>query len=137
MTPQLLAKAAVAAAKGTSTRVQVLGLKEIQELKMGGLLGVSKGSLEEPRFIILEHKGAGAKERPIVLVGKGITFDSGGINLKPEQALFDMHMDMSGGAAAIHATILASKLRMKRNVVCLVPAAENMPSGSSYGPGDV
>ena len=137
MTPQLLAKAAVAAAKGTSTRVQVLGLKEIQELKMGGLLGVSKGSLEEPKFIILEHKGAGAKERPIVLVGKGITFDSGGINLKPEQAMFDMHMDMSGGAAVIYALVLAAKLKIKKNVIGLIPAAENMPSGSSYRPGDV
>ena len=137
MTPQLLAKAAVAAAKGTTVRAQVLGLKEIQELKMGGLLGVSKGSLEEPRFIILEHKGAGAKERPIVLVGKGITFDSGGINLKPEQAMFDMHMDMSGGAAVIYALVLAAKLKIKKNVIGLIPAAENMPSGSSYRPGDV
>lgn len=137
MTPQSLAKAAEDAAKGTNTQVKILGLKEIQKLQMGGLLGVAKGSSEDPRFIILEYKGAGAKERPVVFVGKGITFDSGGLNLKPEQAMYDMHMDMSGGAATIHAIILASKLRIKKNVVCLVPAAENMPSGSSYRPGDV
>lgn len=137
MTPQLFGKAAKEAAKGTNVKVVVLGLKEIQKLQMGGLIGVSQGSSEEPRFIILEHKGVGLKDRPVVLVGKGITFDSGGINLKPEQGMFDMHMDMSGGAAVIHAVVLASKLKIKKNVIGLIPAAENMPSGSSFRPGDI
>ena len=137
MTPQLLGESAQEAVKGTNVKVKVLGLSEIQKLRMGGLLGVSQGSSQEPRFIILEYRGASAQDRPIVLVGKGITFDSGGINLKPEQSMLDMHMDMSGGAAVIHALVLASKLKIKNNVIGLIPAAENMPSGSSYRPGDV
>lgn len=137
MTPQLLAEAAGVAAKNANVKINILGPKEMGKLRMGGVLGVARGSSEEPRFIVLEYQGAGKKERPAVLIGKGVTFDSGGINLKPEQALFDMHMDMSGGAAVIHALILAAKLRIKKNVVCLIPAVENMLSGSSFRPGDV
>ncbi len=73
----------------------------------------------------------------MVLVGKGVTFDTGGLNLKPEQAIYEMHMDMSGGAAVIHAIKAAARLGLKKNVVALIPAVENMPSGSSYHPGDV
>ena len=137
MTPRLLAKAAREVAGVERVKVKVLGREEMKRLKMGGVLGVAQGSSEEPQFIIVEYKGGGANERPLVLMGKGITFDSGGINLKPEQSMADMHMDMSGGAAVIAAVATCAKLKTKKNVVGLVPAAENMPSGSSYRPGDV
>jgi len=136
MTPTVLARAAQKSAKGTKIKVRILGQKELQKLKMGAILGVAKGSSEEPKFIIMEYHNGG-KEKPIVLVGKGVTFDTGGLNLKPEQGILGMHMDMSGGAAVIHAIILAAKLKLKKNVVGLIPAVENMPSGSSYRPGDV
>ena len=136
MTPSVLASAAKKAAHGTKVKVTVLGPKELKKLKMGAILGVSRGSEEEPRFIILEYQGGG-KGAPIVLAGKGVTFDSGGLNVKPGDSMYEMHMDMSGGAAVIHAVVLAAKLGVKKNVVGLVPAVENMPSGSSYHPGDV
>ncbi|MAG12793.1 leucyl aminopeptidase [bacterium] len=136
MTPTLLANKAKSAATGTGIKVSILGKKEMQKLKMGAVLGVAKGSEEEPKFIILEYKGGG-QEEPIVLVGKGVTFDTGGLNLKPEQGISDMHMDMSGGAAVIHTVIAAAKLKLKKNIVGLVPAVENMPSGASYRPGDI
>ncbi|OGY48068.1 MAG: hypothetical protein A2840_01880, partial [Candidatus Buchananbacteria bacterium RIFCSPHIGHO2_01_FULL_47_11b] len=136
MTPQLLAAAAKKAARNTVIRVRVLQTGEMSRLKMGGILGVSKGSSEKPCFIIMEYK-KGGKEKPIVLVGKGVTFDSGGINIKPEAGMNEMHMDMSGGAAVIHAIALAARLRLKKNVIALIPAVENMVSGSSYRPGDI
>ncbi|MDP3724900.1 MAG: leucyl aminopeptidase [Nanoarchaeota archaeon] len=135
MTPKVLAKEAEQAAKGTKVKVTVLEKAEIKKLKMGGILGVAEGSKEEPKFIIMEY--AGKAEKPIVLVGKGVTFDTGGLSLKPEQYMNEMHMDMSGGAAAIHAIVLAAKLKLKKHIVALIPAVENMPSGSSYRPGDI
>jgi len=151
MTPTVLGNAAKKAVKGTKVKVKLLGRKELQKLKMGAILGVAKGSSEEPKFIIMEYfplrgkRGSTQKntrinaenERPIVLVGKGVTFDTGGLNLKPEQGILGMHMDMSGGAAVIHTVVLAAKLKLKKNVIGLIPAVENMPSGSSYRPGDV
>ncbi len=136
MTPKLLAQAAKNAAKGTKVSVKILGKKEMQALKMGGVLGVAQGSEHEPQFIIMEYK-MGGKETPTVLVGKGVTFDTGGLNLKSSDHIYEMHMDMSGGAAVIHTIILAAKLGLKRNIVALVPAVENMPSGGSYRPGDI
>ncbi|MEK7479249.1 MAG: M17 family peptidase N-terminal domain-containing protein, partial [Patescibacteria group bacterium] len=97
MTPSVLAKAAMNAAKGTDIQVTILGKTEIKKLKMGGILGVAEGSREEPKFVVMEYKGKA--EKPIVLVGKGVTFDTGGLSLKPEQYMNEMHMDMSGGAA--------------------------------------
>ncbi len=138
MTPRLLAAEAKKATRGTRAHVSVLGRKELERLKMGGVLGVSRGSAEEPQFIILEYKPTAHRdEKPIIFVGKGVTFDSGGINLKPSDGIYEMHMDMSGGAAVIHSVALAAKLGVKKNVIGLVPAVENMPSGSSYRPGDV
>lgn len=136
MTPKLLAQAAKDAAKGTKVSVKILGKKEMQVLGMGGVLGVAQGSEHEPQFIIMEYK-MGGKEAPTVLVGKGVTFDTGGLNLKSSDHIYEMHMDMSGGAAVIHTIILAAKLGLKRNIIALVPAVENMPSGSSYRPGDI
>ncbi len=142
MTPKLLAAAAIAAAKSSGAgpgkiKVRILDEKQIKKLGMGGVVGVSKGSAERPKFIIVEYWGGSKKERPVVLVGKGVTFDTGGLNLKPEQGIYEMHMDMSGGAAVIHTVALAAKLKIKKNIVALVPAVENMPSGSAYHPGDV
>lgn len=137
MTPALLAKAAVNASSGSRITVKTLGTAEMKKLNMGAILGVAKGSTEEPRFIIMEYWGAGAKKAPVVLVGKGVTFDSGGINLKPTGSLEDMYMDMSGAATVIHALAAAAALKVKKNIVALIPAVENMVSGSSYRPGDI
>lgn len=137
MTPTLLAVSARLAVKDLPVKVTVLGEREMKKLGMGGVLGVAKGSDEEAQFIILEYKGGQAKEQPVVFVGKGVTFDTGGLNLKPSDAIYEMHMDMSGGAAVIHALALAARLGINQNVIGLIPAVENMPSGSSYHPGDV
>lgn len=137
MTPTLLADAAEGAAEGTDIRVDVLGKREMERLGMGAVLGVAQGSIEEPKFIIMEYMAGERDEKPIVLVGKGVTFDTGGLNLKPAGGINDMHLDMSGGAAVIYSVVLAAKLKIKKNVVGLVPAVENMPSGSSYRPGDI
>lgn len=137
MTPKTLADAAKDALKGSGTKVTVLGKKEITSLKMGAILGVSQGSIEEPRFIVMEHKGGIKGEKPIVLVGKGITFDTGGLSMKPADAMLDMHLDMSGGASVIGAMRAIATLNVKRNVIGLIPSAENMVSGNSYRPGDV
>lgn len=137
MTPALLGDSARNAVRGLPVKIAILGEREIKKLGMGGVLGVSRGSDEKPRFIILEYYGAPKSKRPIVFVGKGVTFDTGGLNLKPSDAIYEMHMDMSGGAAVIHAVVLAARLGVRQNVVGLIPAVENMPSGSSYHPGDV
>lgn len=137
MTPTLLAGSARKSVQGLPIKTTVLEEREIKKLGMGGILGVSRGSDEKPQFIILEYRGGVSNEQPVVLVGKGVTFDTGGLNLKPSDAIYEMHMDMSGGAAVIHALTLAARLGIKRNVIGLVPAVENMPSGSSYHPGDV
>lgn len=142
MTPSLLAKEAEKATEGTKIKVKVLGVSEIEKLKMGGILGVAKGSKEEPKFIVMEYKSLpagrqGKAEKPTVIIGKGVTFDTGGLNVKPGDSMNDMHMDMSGGAAVIHTIILAAKLKLKKHLIALIPAVENMPSGESYRPGDI
>ena len=137
MTPTLLAAEAKKAAKGTKIAVKILDEKEITRVGMGGILGVSRGSDEVPRFIIMEYTPEGVKGSPIVLIGKGVTFDTGGLNLKSSDGMYEMHMDMSGGSAVIHAIVAAAKLKIKRHVVALIPAVENMPSGSGYHPGDI
>ncbi len=136
MTPEVLARAAVSAGTRTGFKTKVLNENEIKKLGMGGVLGVARGSSEKPRFIIMEYL-KGGKEKPIVLVGKGVTFDSGGLNLKPSSGIYEMHMDMSGGAAVIHTLAAAARLKLAKNIIGLIPAVENMPSGSSYHPGDL
>ncbi|MBI5733040.1 leucyl aminopeptidase family protein [Candidatus Jorgensenbacteria bacterium] len=137
MTPQKLGEAAVLAGRRTGFRVKILKEQDLRKLKMGGILGVSKGSSEKPRFIIMEYLKGMRSERPVVIVGKGVTFDTGGLNLKPTDSIYEMHMDMSGGAATIHIMSSLARLKVKKNIIGLVPAVENMPSGSSYRPGDV
>jgi leucyl aminopeptidase len=104
---------------------------------MHALLSVSRGSDEEARFIILEHRGGGAGDAPLVLVGKGLSFDAGGISLKPAAGMEEMKYDMSGGAAVIGAMQVIAELGVKANVVGLVPSSENLPSGHATKPGDV
>src|SRR3989338_5087690 len=108
MTPRILAEKAKAAVKGTNIKVKILGVKEMQKLGMGAVLGVGKGAKDEPRFIVMEYKGGG-KNPPVVLIGKGVNFDTGGIQVKPGDHMYEMHMDMSGGAAGIHVLVLAAK----------------------------
>ncbi len=136
MTPQVLVKEIRKAIKDTPIKMKVLEEAEMKKLGMGGILGVSRGSVEKPRFIILEYL-ASKKEKPIVLIGKGITFDTGGLNVKPENYMSGMHLDMTGGAAVVHAMIVAAKLGVRKKIVGLIPAVENMPSGQSYRPGDI
>ena len=134
MTPQVLAKAAKQAVTGLPVTVRTLGVPELKRLKMGALLAVGRGSDTPPTFTIMEYKGGAGK--PIVLAGKGITFDSGGLNLKSGDG-HEMHMDMSGAASIIHAVALAARLKSKKHVIGLIPAAENMPSGGALRPHDI
>jgi leucyl aminopeptidase len=137
MTPQTLAEAASETARRTGLHIRVLEERDMQKLGMGAVLGVGRGSNEKPCFIILEYKNGPKREKPLVLAGKGVTFDTGGLNLKSTSAIYEMHLDMSGGAAVIHGLGAVSRLDLPLNAVGLIPAVENMPSGSSYHPGDV
>ena len=137
MTPALLAKQATAFAKEVGVPIKVFGKKDLENMGAGAILGVAQGSVEEPKLIIAEYKGGKKNEKPLVLVGKGVTFDTGGINLKSSDGALGMNMDMSGGAAVLCSLFCAAELGIKKNIVAIVPAVENMPSGSSYRPGDV
>jgi len=117
-------------------KVKVFGEKELKQQKFGSLLAVSAGSQSKPRMVVLEHRPRNAK-KTIVLVGKGVTFDSGGINLKPSGSLEDMKTDMSGAAAVAATLIAAAKLNIKKNIVGVLPIVENMPSGDASRPGDI
>ncbi|MDI6778462.1 MAG: leucyl aminopeptidase family protein [Patescibacteria group bacterium] len=136
MTPQVLVQEIGKAIKNTPIKVKVLEESEMKKLGMGGILGVSRGSVEKPKFIILEYL-IGRKEKPIVLIGKGITYDTGGLSLKPRDFMAEMKMDMTGGAAVAHAMITAAKTGVEKKIIGLIPAMENMPSGQSYRPGDI
>ena len=138
MTPAILAKETKKAIKNTSINAEIFNISKIKKLKMGGIIGVSNGSKEAPKLIILDYKGnKNSKKTDIVYVGKGVTFDSGGINLKPSNAMSEMWMDMSGGAAVIASLIAISKLKIPLNIIGIIPAVENMPSGESLRPGDI
>lgn len=137
MTPTLLAKAVQEAAKGSKLKVTVWEKAEIKKHKMGGLLGVAAGSDQDPRLIIMEYKGAAASKKPLCFVGKGLTFDSGGISLKPGPGMEDMKYDMCGGANVIGAMLAIARLKLKVNVMAIVPASENMPGPSANKPGDI
>ncbi len=137
ITPEKLARVAADVARKNNIKIKILGEKEIDKIGMGGLIGVSKGSTEKPRFIIMEYLHGPKTQKPLILVGKGVTFDTGGLSLKPEQFMYEMHMDMSGGAAVIQGLAAIARLKLSVNVIGLVPAVENMPSGSSFRPGDI
>ena len=133
--PETLARAANDSAEKNGYTATVLDEFEIKDLGMGGVLGVSQGSARPPRFIILEYGNKARK--PVVLVGKGVTFDTGGISIKPSSGMAEMKMDMSGAAAVIGTFEAVSRLKLPVHIVGLVPAVENMPSGTAIRPGDI
>lgn len=135
--PAVLGKRAQEAGKRHGFSVTVLDKRRIEALKMGGLLGVNQGSVRPPVFIVMEHMGGKKGDAPIVLVGKGVTFDTGGISIKPAPGMSDMKGDMHGAASVIGTMATIAELKLPLNVVGLVPATENMPSGSAYVPGDI
>ncbi len=137
-TPSSLAKAAVAlASKGSGLKVEVLERKAIERLGMGAFLAVAQGSEHPPRFIVVRYSGAAVSEPPLVLVGKGITFDTGGISIKPAAEMDEMKFDMSGAASVLGTMKALSAIKPAVNVVALVPTCENMPDGRAVKPGDV
>ncbi|MDO8568138.1 MAG: leucyl aminopeptidase [Dehalococcoidales bacterium] len=137
MTPSLLAEAAVKLANEHGLEVTVFEREKMAELGMGALLGVAQGSRQPPKFIILTYKGKPSDEIDVALVGKGITFDTGGISLKPPEGMEKMKGDKAGGVAVIAAMGAIARLKPKINVTALIPATENMPGGNAMKPGDI
>jgi leucyl aminopeptidase len=136
-TPSFLGETAKQLGKDFKLKVDVLGQKQLEALKMGSLLSVSAGSVQPPQFIVMQYQGGPAKAAPIVLVGKGVTFDSGGISLKPGEGMDEMKFDMCGAASVFGTMRAVAELGLKLNVVGIVPAVENMPSGQATKPGDI
>ncbi len=137
MTPRQLGEEAKKSEKETKLKVTLWDKARIVREKMDSLIGVSNGSDQEPRFIIMEYKGAGPSKKTICFVGKGLTFDSGGISIKPSANMEEMKFDMCGGAAVIAALSTIARLKLKVNVMGFVPASENMPGPSANKPGDI
>ena len=138
LTPAVFADRAAEVARAAGLQVEVLDERAIGALNMGLLLGVSRGSAEPPRVVVLRHMGGGAKGGPVLgLVGKGVTFDTGGISIKPAEGMERMKDDMAGGAAVIGAMRAISLLKAPINVIGVVPMTENMPGGRAMKPGDV
>ena len=137
MHPPALGDEAVKLGKRLSLKVTVLDMAELTEQGFGGILAVGKGSEHEPRFIVMEYGKAGKSTPTICLVGKGLTFDSGGLSLKPPEAMETMKSDMGGAAAVFGAMQAAAELKLPLHLVGLVSAAENMPSSNAYRPGDI
>jgi len=135
-TPSQIAEEAKRISRENGLNCIVLEVKDMEKLGMGGLLNVSRGSQQPPRFIIIEHK-LGDDEKPIVFVGKGITFDSGGISIKPSEKMEDMKHDKSGAASVIGLMQTVAKLKLRLNIIGVTPLTENLPSGTAYKPGDV
>ena len=136
LTPTEMANRAKDLGSESGYECEIYGPDWIREKGMGGVLGVAAGSTQEPRFIVMRYNGGG-DARPLALVGKGITFDTGGISIKPAAGMEEMKGDMSGGASVIAAMSAIAKLRPRVNVIGIVPATENMPGGSAIKPGDV
>jgi len=138
MTPTMLAKRAQEMSKEVLLKCEVYGADKIKELKMGAFWGVAQGSDEPPALIVMRYEPAGAPEKPVLgLVGKGITFDTGGISIKPADGMEKMKYDMAGGATMIGAMRAIAQLKPKVKVIGIVCATENMPSGKAQKPGDI
>ena len=137
MTPRLVAEAAKELAKDAGVRIEVLDRERCQALGMGSYLSVAQGSHEPPQFIVMRHKGRGGNGYDLALVGKGITFDSGGISIKPADNMHHMKADMTGAASVIAALAAIGKLHVKANVIAVAPCTENLPGGGATKPGDV
>ena len=136
-TPAYLANAAKKLAADYKFKCTILDKKDMEKLGMNTLLSVSKGSHLPPKFIVLEHNGGKKSDKPVVLVGKGITFDTGGISIKPSAEMDEMKYDMGGAGAMIGTMKMVGMMKLKLNVVMLVPTCENMPGGNATRPGDV
>jgi len=137
MTPSHMAEVATNLAQSYGLGIEVLEREQMRELGMGALLGVNQGSQQPPKFIVLSYKGSGSSDTDVALVGKGITFDSGGISIKPSERMEEMKGDMAGGAAVMAAISAIARLKPEINVIAVIPATENLPSGSALKPGDV
>ncbi|MDT7042592.1 leucyl aminopeptidase [Candidatus Nitronereus thalassa] len=137
MTPTRVAQEAKKITKEGKVKLTVLERKDQEKLGMGGMIGVSQGSQEPPKFIILEYSGGKKNDAPIVLVGKTVTFDSGGISLKPSENMEQMKADMTGGAEVLGAVRAAARLKLPINLVGILPTVENMPGGRATKPGDI
>jgi len=136
-TPAYLAETARKIAKDHKVGVEVLERKDMERLGMGSFLSVTRGSREAPKFIVLRHNGGAKKAKPVVLVGKGITFDTGGISLKPAPEMDEMKFDMSGAGSVLGAIRALAGMKARVNVIGLIPACENMPGGLATKPGDI
>ena len=136
-TPTYLANVARKLADDYGFDLEVLERKQLEALKMGSFLSVAKGSEEAPKFIVLKHMGGGKKDAPVVLVGKGITFDSGGISIKPGPGMDEMKYDMCGAGSVLGTFRAIGEMGLKLNVIGIVAACENMPSGRATKPGDI
>jgi len=136
-TPTYLADQAKTIAKQHKLKVTVLEEKDMQKLGMHSLLSVTRGSRQPAKFISLDYRGGEKKQKPIVLVGKGITFDSGGISLKPGAEMDEMKYDMCGAASVLGTMLAIAEMGLKLNVVAVVPSCENMPDGAASKPGDI
>ncbi|VVE12691.1 cytosol aminopeptidase [Pandoraea eparura] len=136
-TPTYLADTARKLAREFKLKADILGPKQIEALKMGSFLSVARGSVQPPQFIVLKYEGGAAKQAPIVLVGKGVTFDSGGISIKPGEGMDEMKYDMCGAASVLGTMRAVAEMGLKLNVIAIVPATENMPGGRATKPGDV
>jgi len=137
MTPTHMAETAARLAKDYGLELTVLEREQMQELGMGALLGVAQGSRQPPKFIVLHYRGTDSKETDVALIGKGITFDSGGISIKPSAKMEEEKGDMAGGAAVIAAIGAIAQLKPKINVMAVIPATENLPGDSALKPGDI
>jgi leucyl aminopeptidase len=137
LTPQKFAETVKKSSAKANYSVSIFDEKKIKQLNMGGIIGVSQGSANPPRFLILQYFGNSKSEKPVVLIGKGVTFDSGGISIKPALGMEAMKLDMCGAAAVVGAFEAVSRLRLKTNLIGLIPVVENMPSGTAIKPGDI
>ena len=136
-TPTYLAERALELRKQSGLKVEVLERADMEKLGMGSLLSVTRGSHQPPKFIVLSHNGGKKGEKPVVLVGKGVTFDSGGISLKPGPEMDEMKYDMSGAASVLGTMKAIAELSLPSNVIGLIPTVENMPGGNASRPGDI
>jgi len=137
MTPGYMAERAAGLAKTYELEISVLEQEQMQELGMGALLGVAQGSQQKPKLIILNYRGGDSAEVDVALIGKGITFDSGGISIKSSEGMAEMKGDMAGGAAVMAAISAIAQLKPKINVTAIIPATENLPGGNALKPGDI
>jgi leucyl aminopeptidase len=136
-TPEYVADYAKKLAKASKLKFRVFEEKQIASMGMGCFMGVAQGSANKPRLVVLEYNGAGKNKKPIAIVGKGVTFDSGGLNLKPYPFILNMKDDKGGAVAAMHIIEACSRLNLGINIIAVAPLCENMPGGSSFRPDDV